>query len=208
MSNLADSWNQIKAWLEANAPAIYSVQNSSAAGAKTIKRACKGLELRPPDDYQDWILNVANGQRMNNVHNGGTVPSRDQNSVIGICDVVGAGTTTGLMRDYFKRPPKPDDCSGAVHPVAWHQSWFAFAWDNTNDDGIYLAFEMEPPEGGTPGQVIYIREKPRTRRVVCESFTQFLTQLAQAYANDEYVYNGAKNTIAKRNPESFPNFDA
>ena len=205
MDQIAQSWRQVTDWLSENAPAIYSVQNGAAA-ATTIKRACKGLNLRPPEDYQGWILNTADGQKMNNVRYGGVVPSKDANSVIGICHIVGAGTTTKILRDFYAKKRLSPKYAGPMHNCIWHDSWFAFAWDNTNEDGICLAFEMNPPSDGTPGQIIFISDKPAVRTVLCSSFTEFIQQLGAAYANNEYVYNESKNTIARKNVESFPLF--
>jgi cell wall assembly regulator SMI1 len=64
----------------------------------------------------------------------------------------------------------------SVKKLYTHDLWIPFA---TDGGGNSLAFDLDPPPGGTRGQIIVIGSDEDTRRVLAPGLTAFLTSITQ-----------------------------
>ena len=69
-----------------------------------------------------------------------------------------------------------------VDPVYWKPGWFTFAG---SDGGNGYAVDLDPPRGGTYGQVVLVGSDEWERRVVASSVTELMADAARLLDPDE-----------------------
>ena len=80
-------------------------------------------------------------------------------------------------------PPDHDVREGdPVDPVYWQPSWFTFAG---SDGGNGYAVDLDPPRGGTYGQVVLVGSDEWERRVIASSVTELMAEAAARLDPDE-----------------------
>jgi len=62
---------------------------------------------------------------------------------------------------------------GPTHALWWHPGWLPCA---TNESGDYLVLDLEPPQGGVPGQLVLFDHADSCREVVAPSIPDALWQ--------------------------------
>lgn len=70
--------------------------------------------------------------------------------------------------------------AGPLRPRWWHRLWIPLATDGM---GNYLCIDMDPLEGGTPGQVFRWRRDEGPTRVLYPSLTAMMAELADRLDN-------------------------
>ncbi len=176
----------IKAWTKAHAPELHKIIGKPAPSF-AIKKLRKEVPNVSPD-YVAW-LEIMNGQSdADNDAVLGLIPAGDYPFyVYNIKRVVETfGSDIGLARD--KRKPKS---SPAIQPVWFDLEWIEFA----SDGDTALAIDPHPTKKGKVGQIIQFGYDSPKRRVLWNSFSELLGDLANCYRNDSVTW---ENGLLKR----------
>jgi cell wall assembly regulator SMI1 len=182
---LADTWNRIIAWHEANTPAGKLRLNAGAIA--DFERAI-GVPL--PEDFRESLQ----------LHGGG---SED-------CWILWYGellTLAGMLtqwtmyRDMQARGEyavpgdaawTADASAGPIKPLFWNTRRL-FVTDNCGD---HLTLDLDPPPAGNYGQVLDHSHEVGPKNVLAPSWSAFLNQVADDLEAGKYVYIEAANTVA------------
>lgn len=91
-------------------------------------------------------------------------------------------------------PPPVLTASGPVAPLVYDPSRIPFASENCCD----ILIDLQPPAGGTPGQIILMDIEFGTIEVVADSLTAFFAQGLEALRNDDPGASGAPGWLMRQ----------
>lgn len=107
------------------------------------------------------------------IHDGMGIPSvRD--GVYQVVPLLGLGDALLLSRQLshaFKSIDAPVKCHGPVRACWWHEAWLPLKQLGTGD---YYCADLDPPPGGTVGQIVDFWHDSPERSVVCDSIEDYL----------------------------------
>ena len=194
------SVKKIKKWTKTNAKPLY-VQ---IAGPATESELDKVLKLASKYDISLLpsylaFLKIMNGQKNDMAGDAvGLIPANDSSYVLYGTKRIINDLRTGIDSSTYKRR---FDCSDEIQQTYFDKSWVRFAtdWDAA------LAIDLNPTAKGKIGQVIFISYTSPIRRVICSSFEDFLTKLANGYETDKYEFTDGE--MRKRRKNAFPNLE-
>jgi cell wall assembly regulator SMI1 len=72
---------------------------------------------------------------------------------------------------------------GPVRPQRWNRRWIPIA---TNTSANHLLIDLDPPEAGTPGQLVRLTREANDVAVVASSFRELLVRFADDLDHDRY----------------------
>jgi cell wall assembly regulator SMI1 len=187
--SLADTWNRIVAWHEANTrPGRF--QLNSGASPTAIADFERAIGAMLPDDFRKSLL----------LHDGGNES----------CWILWYGELLSLdamlkqwtmYRDWQMRGeyavPESDDWTaravdGPIKPEFWNIHRL-FVTDNCGD---HLTLDFDPPPKGNYGQVFHHSHEVGPETVLAPSWSAFLNQLADDLHAGKYVYAKEEDTVA------------
>ncbi len=162
-----DVWSRIESWLESNAPEVLR-DLQPPASADAIRGAEQELRVELPADVVA-SYEVHDGQR------GAAEPLIDGWAPLRIESVVKHWTTLGELLDKGDFGDNEADARGPVKPLWWCQRWVPLLH---NESGDYRCADLDPADGGQPGQIVTFLHAAPDREVVADSFGALLERFA------------------------------
>lgn len=166
------AWRRIEWWLEAQEEGL-SARLASGAREEDLEAAEQRMGVRLPEDVRESYRR----------HDG-------EREHLGLFGGWGWMSLREVVKEWaFERyaPPSPRNRSrGPVKPLEWSPRWIPLIADGAGD---FLCVDLDPPEDGTPGQVIsYYHDDPERIRMT-RSFTSWLSRFADRLVKGEYAYD-------------------
>lgn len=183
MSDLADTWRRIEAWLSANAPTLAAdLGDPAPPSAIAAAEAALGRPL-PPE-----LAGSAS------IHDGQRGAGFELFARWGLLSLDRAVDTWKMLEQVAAASggaEPPITTHGPVRPVWWSRAWIPFAADGNGD---VLTLDMDPANGGQPGQVVLYFHDSERREVLAPGLGAWLTQIADDLEAGLYqvVAGGAK----------------
>ncbi len=181
-------WQRIESWLSQNAlPVFRSLRSGATEQDIASAEAILGQSL--PSDYRESLLRH-DGQELDQY---GCSPG----FVYGLNLYPLSKVLFGRrMIDDLLRTELGGDLViktyGPVRPVWWDKHWVTIADDG---NGNYCCLDLNPATGGHVGQIIKVWNEGHLRRVLSDSFREWLTVFADLLEAGEYVYSESHNGL-------------
>jgi cell wall assembly regulator SMI1 len=176
--SVTESWQRIEAWYAEN---VHELTDSLAQGASeaAIEQFEKEIGARLPDDFKESVR----------VHDGGDwwVPWRhgDLLSLEGILRQWRMYSDWQAKGEYATGDDwVPRDMTGPIKPVFWNKRRIYV----TDNSGNHLTLDLDPPAGGTYGQVLHHSHEVGPTGVVARGWAEFLKMLVDDLESGKYVY--------------------
>lgn len=174
---MQDTWERIEKWLKANAPDLF---DSLLGGAdeEEIGQTETFLGVALPDDVKA-SYRIHNGQPLD----GPWLMVWGQ--FLSLEDMRGHWS---LWKHFLDKGSFDDSRSEPVGPAKanwWNPRWIPITYDQT---GNHLCLDLDPAPGGRVGQIITMWHDDSTRGVLAESFSDWLTDFANALEAGQYSY--------------------
>lgn len=170
---VAQSWSRLDPWLAAHPKEIPSGLNPGAS-EDDIRSLEAALEMKLPADFIE-SLKIHDGQP------GIAGDFFDGDSLLPARRIVSAWNVWRKLvtSDDF------DDC-GAEPDDGIKDDWYNPKWIPFTSDGMgnHLCLDLDPAEGGTPGQVIRVWHDDGERTLVARSFREWLYRFVTEYTDD------------------------
>lgn len=186
---IAESWEKIIEWGNRNAPEMLTDLNP---GASEEQIAALEVELGQsiPADFRESLL----------IHNGESDgwPCKvfaDYGAYLGTEGILEnwkqRKQIAAEIENYMDEMPDPEQqirdgiitVEGPVQPKLFLKDWIPIM--DSNGD-VFWALDMNPAEGGSPGQVIAVDLEGCSWMVVADSFGSFIRDYAQALEDGAY----------------------
>ncbi len=198
---------QIKAWMQVNAPEILTNLNPPAHAADIVQVE-QEIGLSFPEDFKQFLA-LHDGER-DELH----AFLADFNRLLSCQEIV---SQYQLMQDIGKQLYSPEmetlACwqeqtrdgiifiKGSVQPLTLHPKWIPFT--EMNGD-VFRYFDYDPAPGGVMGQVIEVDPEGCSWQVLADSFEDLLDQYALALAQGKYAVDLEVDDccLVSRAPES------
>lgn len=170
-------WQQIEAWLEANAPKVYK-SLAQPATERQIETAEKQFGVKLPRVVKDSYL-IHDGTKYETLLDGW--------ELLSLKDAANAWKfLKGLHTD---GDFGDNDCrtdSEFIKPVWWHERWIPIFYDAA---GNYLCADLAPRKGGRRGQIIAYYHDDDKRCLIADSLENHLRDFAENLAANLYQTN-------------------
>ena len=204
--SVRQAWARIEASLGRVLPASLA-QLREPADPAAIDAVEADLAVALPEDFRASLL-IHNGTRWRSSHLGQPSPV----PLEGLRDTDGIVETTRMWRDGYAPEPLWDDprvwayqvddgslfLNGPVRPIAGSAG--AVVVGDMNGDVLWL-LDLDPPPGGTPGQVVRVDVECAQWDVLAPSWTQLLLR----YAEDlERFATAPQTSTLEMDPECGP----
>lgn len=171
------SWKRIEAWLAKHAPQ-YAKALPKGATAAAIDKLEKKIGLTMPAAAREsWMR-----------HNGnGFGPAIIGNWVL--MDLDSIASEHKLMKQLCESGTF-DEAEADPHP-AITKKWWSTAWIPivSSQSGHFFCIDTDPPEGGTPGQIILFLHDDGLRVLVAHSFEEWLAAIADDLERGIYTFD-------------------
>jgi len=177
MTDIESSWKRICDWYTTNVPTREIVLNPSAEEAAIVHFE-ETLCLKLPDDVRD-MYRLHDGTAESGVFPYGyDMSSLEQVQKDWECwrDRVRGGAFDGMKGH-------PD---GPIKSDWWNSKWIPIT---SNGCGDHDCIDLDPDDGGEPGQFIEFNHETGARRVSASSFGAWLSQFADGLIGGEYRYD-------------------
>jgi cell wall assembly regulator SMI1 len=192
---ILDTWQQIHAWCEENAPEALTQLRPGVVGPG-IERAEATLGVALPEDYRR-SLQVHDGDSMATGLLAGWTLSP-------LAEVVDAWRMLKGLLDQRSFSPNEDrslTIRGPIRPYWWRPAWIPITSDGA---GNHHMLDLDPPGDGTVGQIILYRHDAGVRHLVAESFAAhlsgFAADLRAGRCEPDYSPEGELFGISRREP--------
>ena len=181
-------WLRIEGWLRTHAPEVLESLGEGASNEQ-IRSAEEALELELPDDFR-LSLQFVDGS---GVGSGGLV---DEWKLLSIDEVV--EQYRGLM-DLYERGLIPVKVSteGPARANAWTPRRIPFS---RKADGDFRFLDLDPGDGGHPGQVVRAWRQMMAQSVEAPTFIDFLETVADDLERGRWRV-GSDGTLEKVSTE-------
>lgn len=175
-NTITNSWRAIERWLASNAPEL-AQQLRGGATRDELEQAEQRLGFALPPELRECY----------GVHNGGgwfLLPFEDE--FLSLSQVV---TRWAMMNDLgFGRAedlPNVGTAIGPVKPLWWNDRWLPLLGTSS-----MVCVDLDPADGGRPGQLIeFLKDDPR-RRVLYDSLGSWLEHWATELESGRYYCDG------------------
>jgi cell wall assembly regulator SMI1 len=173
------AWRRIEQWLEAQEEGL-SARLAPGATVEALDAAERKLGVRLPEEVRESYLR----------HDG-------EQEVLGLF----LGWTQMSLRDvqrewaferWVERAPRS---RGPVKAQSWSPRWIPVL---ANGAGDFLCVDLDPPEEGTPGQVIAVYHDDPERIRMTRSFTSWLSRFAGRLEAGEYAYDEDRGVYSQQ----------
>lgn len=187
MTDIQTSWERISAWLLVHAPKVY-VSLRPGASEENIAAAETALSVKFPDSVRaSFALHDGQEEEAPGLINGCELLSLermiDESSI----------WTELLQEGEFQDAVSESD--GPVRPDWWNPKWLPVTYDGT---GNHHCIDLDPAEGGQPGQVIVMMHDDPYRPVIAPNFADWLEAFAEDLETGIYVYDEEDGGVVHR----------
>jgi cell wall assembly regulator SMI1 len=184
-------WQRIEAWLSANVlPLAQALRPPAAAEAIAQAETALGVSFPP-----EFIASLAihDGQDASEFEIFGDWGLLDVNGIVRKWRLLASLVDKGVLHTFDD--PQWVLTEGPVRPRAWDRAWIPVATMGTGD---YLLLDLNPPEGGRPGQIITYDHDSSTRAVVAADFGVWLGQIANQLETGEFEPVAGGSYLARK----------
>jgi len=176
---MQDDWQQILAWVEANAPDLLDYLEPPANRAELAETESR-LSMRLPTALRTFY-GLQNGTTAF-----GIFPALEhEQAAFGPLPLDEIEFLE--LEDDDADADEAFDVDAGVRAEFWNADWIPFA--AVADRGDYLMLDMAPARGGRVGQVIEWRHDTNERRLVAPSLEALLKQTAEGLEAGRFVYD-------------------
>jgi cell wall assembly regulator SMI1 len=164
------AWRRIEAWLEAQQEGL-SARLAPGAREEDLAAAESKMGVRLPEDVRETLLR----------HDG-------EREHLGLFLGWMLMSLPYVLREWaferwVERAPR---ARGPVKPVSWSPRWIPLL---ANGAGDFVCVDLDPPEEGTPGQLITVHHDDPERIRMTRSLTSWLLRFADRLESGEYRYD-------------------
>lgn len=173
-SKVASAWRRIEAWLAEHAPAVLaSLADGVSAKALVEAEEALGMEL-PPSFKESYMIH---GGQLDSAEAAGLIFGFRLQPLQRIVD--GWRYSWGDSDDSEEPNTSPDLGTSAdfIRDLADSRCWVAFCDDS---GGNSIGIDLDPPTGGTRGQIINFGPGEKVRFVLSTDMGEFLETIASA----------------------------
>jgi len=171
-------WQQIKIWLRTHAPDIHDELNRGAS-TKDFHELEALTNIPLPQEVKEFYL----------IHNG-------QDSISDTLTEMGELLSLERMGDEWRiwkslldknsfQQSQVQNQDG-IAPDWWNPNWLPITYDGS---GNHFCLDFAPTENGTIGQIITMWHDSGERRIVAQSFTDWIQTFADELHTGQYEYN-------------------
>ena len=185
MTDIVATWQRIDEWLNRNAPEVGQGLRPGATEEQVAATEQTLGVVFPEDVRQSYRCHDGQGldPMLGCAVGGGFVTGGDFLSLDGIVDqwkvwkdLLDSDTFDGMASD-----PQP-----GVKSDWWNPKWVPITHDGS---GNHFCLDLDPAPGGKIGQIITMWHDGSEREVIDDSFSDWLSQLANEYERGEWVYS-------------------
>jgi cell wall assembly regulator SMI1 len=164
------AWRRIEWWLEAQQEGL-SARLAPGATVEALDAAERKMGVRLPEDVRESYLR----------HDG-------EQEFLGLFLGWWQMSLQDVQREWaFERwEERAPRSRGPVKAQSWSPRWIPVL---ANGAGDFLCVDLDPPEQGTPGQLILVHHDDPERIRMTRSFTSWLTRFAGRLEAGEYAYD-------------------
>jgi len=186
---LANAWNRIVAWHEANTrPGKFRLNPGASPAAVAAFEQAIGAKL--PNDFRESLL----------LHDGGS----EYGWILWYGELLSIDAMLKqwtMYRDWqasgeYAAPGSTDwateSIEGPIKPIFWNVKRLFI----TNNSGNHLTLDLDPPQEGNHGQVFYHSHEVGSEKLLAPSWAAFLDQLADDLEAGKYIYVAAEDVVA------------
>jgi cell wall assembly regulator SMI1 len=157
-----DLWQRIETWLSSHGGNDIVAKLPQGASEEALDSIESEIGVPLPDDVKDFLR----------VHDG------DGEQAIILCqtllactDIVGSWRILKELADDGDFDGERGDPDGPVKPDWWNARWIPLVYDGNSN---YYCADLDPDEGGRPGQVVLFWHDDETRSVQAPSFQAWI----------------------------------
>jgi len=178
MTTIADLWQRLETWGEANAPDMLADLNAGAS-REALAELENGLCVTLPATFKDSLA----------THDGEDDgwPCKafaDLGAYLSCAEIAKEWSARNdIARGEEDNDLLPPDIAGPVKPDMFNDRWIPFL--NCNGDRIW-ALDLDPADGGTPGQIIEIDWECGYQAVIADSFETMFREYVSALEAGDY----------------------
>ncbi len=178
MDSMTALWQRIEQWLATHAPKILENFNPGASEEDLAQaEAAPGVTF--PEDFK----------ALYRIHNGGCLLLPWQSTTSTLADLMGVWK---MFIEGWERGDDehfPDEPPGPVQPFHWHPKWIPFLWCGYGAE--YLCLDFDPGPTGQTGQVILRSHESEPARLVANTITALIAQMANDLEAEKYLSFGS-----------------
>lgn len=180
-------WNRLTPWLEVNAKHLLGELNKGATSADFAKLE-QTIGAKLPSDFKDFYQ----------VHNG------QQEGYDGLIDGEELLSTGRIIDEWkvwkglYDGGDFKDSCSSPDRGVKndwWHPLWIPITYDGS---GNHFCMDLSPATDGRVGQIIRLKHDDDKRKLVADSFAEWVTRYAEDIENGNYIYSEADGGVVNK----------
>jgi cell wall assembly regulator SMI1 len=182
--SISHDWTRVTNWYEGHV-ADFDPKLATGATAGDIRDAEEALGVELPADVRESYL----------IHNG------SQNALfpsgyylLSLEEVIDEWTVWCDLLEKGEVPSSSPETQGAVKRVWWSTRWIPFSHSGGGD---HQCIDLDPPTGGTWGQVIDFDHERGPRQVCAASFSVWLADFAAALETGQYLFDGTELVVAQ-----------
>jgi cell wall assembly regulator SMI1 len=164
------AWRRIEAWLEAQQEGL-SARLAPGAREEDLAAAERKLGVRLPEDVRETFLRHDGEHKHLGLFVGWMLMS--------LSEVL----KEWAFERWEERAPRG---RGPVKAVSWSPRWIPLL---ANGAGDFVCVDLDPPEEGTPGQLITVHHDDPERIRMTRSLTSWLLRFADRLESGEYRYD-------------------
>lgn len=186
--SIANDWQRIVDWHEANTrPGKFTLNPGATPNA--IAEFERAIDAKLPDDFRESLLLHDGGEDCWILWHGELLTLdrilkewnmyRDWQAQKGYADP--------LSEDWV-----PRSIEGPIKPIFWNTKRI-YVTDNSGD---HLTLDLDPPKDGCYGQVLDHSHEVGPEKVLAQSWSAYLSQVASDLEAGKYVYVEDEDTVA------------
>jgi cell wall assembly regulator SMI1 len=188
----AAAWQRIEAWFCRHAPANNDFPLAAGSSSEVLGKLEDQIGQRLPADFRAAYKrhNGSNRVKVFGIFALGYWmplfrPTQLKGLFNGVADEWQA--MTDMLRDgAFDELGSTDRPKGPIKAEHWNPGWVPFTCD---DSGDFLCIDLDPPQSGTRGQVIFWWHEYGPYTVVAKSFGELLHRLAVKLDRAAYAFS-------------------
>lgn len=161
-------WERLEAWLKSHGPALLVDLNPPASDGD-IRELEQALGVQLPADFVA-CLQVHDGQR------GGAEGLFAGQEFLSCRRILSEWAIWKDLLDSGDFDGAQAEPGAGVQPVWWHPRWIPFTYNGAGD---HLCLDLEPADGGQPGQVITLWHDDGARQKKADSFAQWFAAFVE-----------------------------
>ena len=192
--SVAQAWDRIARWFEAHTPPGYFGANPGAS-PEAIDALERASVCPLPEDFRESLL----------LHDGGSdlwlLPTHGE-----LLTVSGILSNWKKYRDWQQTGGYAASGSGGWSPTKIRGPIKPYFWSPkrlyvTDNSGDHVTLDLDPPEDGRYGQVLYHSHEVGPEQVLSPSWSEYLELVADELESGKYSYDEEEECVLEEGSE-------